>query len=392
VRPLRLVLITRRFWPLVGGEEKAMAQLAAELASHQCRVTVLTVRWHPRWPSEFLWGDVPVLRLPQVPRTGWSTVQYMLAIARWLRKHRDDFDLVYVAGLRHEAYAALKTLRGRQPVVLRAEGAGREGDCLWQLDARCGRRIKQRCLRADALVGSTPAVHRELVAAGYPRTRTYYLRDGVPIPPPRDWDRQAAAREALGTVHPAMKIPQWTPLVVYAGRLSEDRGLDELLEAWETVALGRPQARLWLVGTGPYEARLRRQVDERNLTGRVLLTGAFDNIDELLMAADLFVLPSREGKASLTLLEAMAAGLPVVATDLPDHRQLTAGRSALLVPPGDPPALAEALARLLEEPDLGAELGAAARQRAVAEFSLARMAQEHLKLFESLVLGAEAVG
>ena len=120
------------------------------------------------------------------------------------------------------------------------------------------------------------------------------------------------------------------------------------------------------------------------------LAGAFDRIDDLLMAAQVVVVPRRQGRGSPTLLEAMAAGLPVVASDLPDHRAWAAEGGALLVPPGDAPALAQALGRLLEEPDLAGELGAAGRQRAARDFSLARMAQEHLQLFTSLVSPAES--
>ncbi len=385
MKPPRLVLIARRFWPMVGGSTKSLARLAAELVDCGCQATVLTVGWSPRWPKELAYGNVPVVRLSEAPRTSWSTFQYTRAIKHWLRNHFHEYDLVYVSGLREEAGAAIKAVRGRRPVVLRAEETGRHGDCVWQLEARGGYGVKKRCLAADALVGPTPAVIRELKAAGYPPDRTHEIPDGVPIPPPPSWDRQAAARDALGAGHPAMRMPQWTPLVVYAGRLTDDRGLDVLLSAWETVAADWPQARLWLVGEGAYETALREQIELRSLTGRVLLAGIFDDIEEILAAANVYVLPSREGRGSLSLIEAMAAGLPTVATDLPDHRQLSASSGVLLVPPGDASALAGAMQRLLKEPDLGIELGMAGRQRAAAEFPLARMVRKHLQLFESLL-------
>ncbi|NUQ66137.1 MAG: glycosyltransferase family 4 protein [Pirellulales bacterium] len=386
MRPLRLVLVTRRFWPLVGGAENTMADLAAELSSRGCRVTVLTAKWDRRWPPEVVYREFPVVRLPAAPRDGWSTLRYLRAVGRWLRRHLDEYDLVYVCGLKHEAYAAVKAVGTRRPVVLRAERAGRLGDCLWQIEAPCGRRIKQRSMRARAFVARTPGIQRELVAAGYPRDRIIHLPDGVPIPPLRDWERKEAAREAVAAANLSLRAPQWAPVALYAGELSEPRGVGDLLDAWEPVVRRWPNARLWLAGAGPFHAGLAGRIESRNLSGRAVLTGLFDTIDELLAAADVFVLPSREGSAQRGLLEAMAAGLPIVATDLSDHLEFVTDREhALIVPRGAVSAISAAITRLFSDSELPQQLGSAARRRAVERFSLARMADAHLQLWEGLV-------
>ena len=381
----RLVLVVRRFWPLVGGAENAIANLAGELACCGCRVTVLTAKWH-QGPSEIHYRQVPVVRLSPPPRHAWSTIRYMQAVGRWLRRHEQEYDLVYVSGLKHEAYAAMQAVGQRRPVVLRAEDSGRWGDCLWQIEAPCGRRIKRRLMRAAAVVGRTPAVQRELIAAGYPRQRIHGIADGVPVPPPRDEVCRAVAREALGSANLSMRVPPEAPVAVYAGRLNEPRGIGDLLEAWVPIAAQWPTARLWLAGDGPFQIDVADYLVSHDLSGRVLLAGVFDCTEELRMAADLFVLPSREGSASLALLEAMAAGLPIVATRLADHGEFVADQQqALLVPPRDPAALSQAIARVFSDRQLAARLGAAARQRAIEQFSLARMAREHLQLWEKLL-------
>ena len=121
--PLRLVLVTRRFWPMVGGAERAVAELAAELANRAVPVTLLTARWQPSWPAEINYRGVPVVRLPNPRLRAWGTFRYMQALGRWLRRHRDEYDLVYVSMLKHDAYAALAAVGGDAPVVLRAEPA-----------------------------------------------------------------------------------------------------------------------------------------------------------------------------------------------------------------------------------------------------------------------------
>ena len=107
---------------------------------------------------------------------------------------------------------------------------------------------------------------------------------------------------------------------------------------------------------------------------------------EVLEAADVYVLPSREEGMSLALLEAMAAGIPVVASDIPGNRLLIDhDRHGLLAPLGSPEHLAAAINRLWDEPQLAERLRAAARERVAAEFSLRRMTAEHLRLFERLI-------
>ena len=384
--PFRLVIVTRRYWPLVGSAQRAAANLAGELAASGWRVTVLTAAWGKNWPAEITLGGVPVVRLPYPPRSGWETCRYVRLLARWLRSNQDRYDLVYVSMLKHEAYAALGAVGCRMPVVLRAERAGRGGDCLWQLGTRRGRRIKRRCMKAAAIVGPTRAIERELRTAGYPEARVHYLPNGVPLPPPRSLQTKAAARAVLADANSALETHPGTPLAVYVGRLQQDRELDRLVAAWEPIARRWPDARLWLVGQGLLKGALKRQIEALNLADRVLAVGVFDHVDELLAAADLAVLPSAGAATSLSLLEAMAAGLPVVAGDGPGNRPfVTDGREGLLVPAADTAALSGAIARLLDRPDLARRLGAAARERAAAEFSLAEAVRKHVTLFQGLI-------
>ena len=386
MNPLRLVLVTRRFWPLMGRGARVMANLAVELVSRHVEVTLLTARWSRRWPARIAYRGASVVRIAKPPGTARDTNRYTRSLARWLRQNQDRYDLVCVSTLRHEARAAVAAVRGRVPVVLRAESAGRLGDCLWQLDARAGRRIKKQCMKADALVAPTRQIERELIAAGYPRDRIHHLAHGVPIPPAPDAARKAAARTALITASPGLRLPDKAPLAVYVGRLDETKGLGYLVAAWQRVTAAVTDARLWLVGEGPYHKALEERIIDLDLLGQVFLAGVFDSVDEVLAAADLFVLPSREEGPSLALVEAMAAGLPIVATDLPGNRELVSDREhGLLVPAKDVDALSAAVIRLFAERELAVRLGTAARQRAQSQHALTQTADAHLNLFETLL-------
>ena len=380
----RVVLVTRSFWPLIGGPEVMLARLAAGLHARGAVVTVLTACWQLGWPTTFEDRGVHVVRLPPPVGRRWATLAYVARLVRWLRDHHREFDLVYVSELKYEAYAALfASRRAGFPVVLRAEHAGLAGDCHWQLTARCGRRIKRRCQRAAAIVAPTAAVERELVAAGYPRQRLHTIPGGVPIAAPEPGDR-TEARTALAQTDPHLALAGSGPLVVYVGRLwAEAKGLDDLIVAWRKVVNACPQARLWMVGEGPDADHLRARVAKLNLAANVAFAGAFDDVDDFLQAADLFVMPARESRASLALMEAMAWGLPIVATATGETQALIDhGRQGWLVPPANPAALAKGILHVGQNSQLAAALGGAARLRASHDFNLERVVEQHLLLFQ----------
>jgi glycosyltransferase involved in cell wall biosynthesis len=139
------------------------------------------------------------------------------------------------------------------------------------------------------------------------------------------------------------------------------------------------------MGGGPLEDVLRAEAAEKQIADRVFLTGPRADAWELMGAADAVVLPSRGEGLPLTVLEALAIGTPLVATDVRGVRGLVEdGRTALLVPPDDPQALAEALGRVLTDENLARRLVSQGRQLA-AGFDDKRMAQLYLDLYKRLV-------
>jgi glycosyltransferase involved in cell wall biosynthesis len=187
-------------------------------------------------------------------------------------------------------------------------------------------------------------------------------------------------------VQRALELPRGAPLAVYTGRLHEGKGLAHLVAAWPLVLQRHPQARLWLVGEGPSATALAEQIRALGVEGRVVLAGSFDDVEEVLQAADLFVLPSLEEGMSLALLEAMSLGLPLVATDIAANRALVAdGVHGRLVPAGQPAKLAEAVIEAFCDASRAARWGEQARQRVAAEFALDHMVDRHLELFERLL-------
>ncbi|HTN77646.1 MAG TPA: glycosyltransferase family 4 protein [Pirellulaceae bacterium] len=384
---LRIVMVTRRYWPQACDAEMMMANLAGELHRQGHQVVVLTAQWETTWPSEVLHRELPVIRLPQPKVRGWGTIRYMHSLSRWLRKHRHEYDAVIVSGLRHDAYATLTALRGSTiPVLLRCEAVGSAGDCAWQQTARFGSRIRGICLTADALIAPNATVVDELSRALYALDRIHIVAGGVSLPEPRTLQRQSAARASICEANMSLEVHPSAPVVVTTGRLQSGGGHLDLVYAWERVARREPNGRLWMIGDGPERDVIYDLMVDLGLHHQVFMPGAFDDHAELLDAADLYVQPTTEEGQSLGLLEAMAVGVPVIATDIASHRHLIEHNvHGWLVPPHDPVALQLAMERLLADRALTQRLGTNARQRVAQDFSLVRMARQHIELIERLI-------
>jgi glycosyltransferase involved in cell wall biosynthesis len=382
---VKLALLTRRYPPLIGGAEKVLSYLAPALAAGGAEVTVLTARpadltaaeptpqslaIPPEQQNATPQGRLTVIRLASSRLRYWGTWLYMRRLRCWLERH--PIDLAYVSMLKHDAYVALGVGKRRGfPVVLRPEGAGATGDLAWQSWGRFGQRIGRRCRTAGAIVSISPAITAELTAAGYDPATIVPLPNGVPIPH-APWQRR----------------PGWSdaPRALFIGRLAPEKGLDLLIDAWPMVRGRHPKAQLTLIGAGPERPALAARIAARGLAGAVELPGATDDPTPWLRTADLFVLPSREEGMSIALLEAMALGIPLVASAIPGNRRLitdeTHGR---LAAPGDPTALAHAILDQWADFERAVAMGEAARRQAAADYSIEAVARKHLELFQAVI-------
>jgi glycosyltransferase involved in cell wall biosynthesis len=176
------------------------------------------------------------------------------------------------------------------------------------------------------------------------------------------------------------------PRIVTVGRLAAPK--DPLTLVRALPALGARPFTLAFAGGGREHARVEAELRAHGLGDRVELLGERHDVPALLAAADVFVLASRSEGAPLSVLEAMAAGLPVVASAVGGVPELVAdGETGLLVPPGDPAALSSALARLLDDAELRRRMGAAGRARARDRFDISALRAAHLELYARELAG-----
>ncbi len=230
------------------------------------------------------------------------------------------------------------------------------------------RRILRRC---DAVVAVSARVRDSLLAeldvTPDEVRRFAVITNGVTVPPPCTPERRAAVRAAAG-------VAAGVPYVVGAGRLTPQKDFATLVAAAARLRdLGRP-FHLVIGGEGELRPELTAQIAASDLAPTVRLPGNLTDLDDQLGAADLFVLSSRWEGLPLVLLEAMARGLPVVATRLDGLPELVeASGAGLLVAPGDDAALADAMAALLDDPQRRRDCGQCARATIERDYAFAQV-------------------
>lgn len=212
-------------------------------------------------------------------------------------------------------------------------------------------------------------------------SRVVVIQNGIEAPARTAGKSRVAAREELG-------IPKGGLLLLTVGRLTVQKGHTVLLDAIAQISARAPQTYFAFAGDGPRRAPLEAQAARLGITERVRFLGVRSDVAALLFASDVFVQPSLWEGLSLALLEALFAGLPVVATRVEGVVDVVEdGVSALLVPPNDASALAVALARVFEDATLRARLAAAGQTRSEANYGIDQMCKAYESLLQGLLNG-----
>ncbi len=391
---MRILLVIPRFFPDVGGAQRQTEALARVLLACGHQVLVLTRQLGGLAPREVV-GGVPVVRAIRTVDLGpLYGLTYILTVVRFLLAHRREWDVIHVTHAYLDAFAAVLTRRLHGlPVVVRPACAGYYGDLarmgrfrVWpllpSLDGLTTRTVIRTIARADAFIANGTELRQELIGAGFPAERIVHIPNGVDLNHfhPAPVERSPEARRRLG-------LPAG-PLLAFAGRLDPQKGLHTLLAAVQPLLAGEGETRLLLMGDGPQRSELEQTVQRAGLSTRVVFRGLVGDVAPYLRASDIFVFPTVGEGMPNALLEAMATGLPCVASAIGGCTDIvTDGETGLLVPPGDAAAFRSALEQLLQSPELRARLGTAARATVVHRFGLERMAERYENCLRTTLTG-----
>jgi glycosyltransferase involved in cell wall biosynthesis len=246
---------------------------------------------------------------------------------------------------------------------------------------------KWACGFADLILVNSQSIRDWLLAEGYPAGKIRIIRNGIDLKRYESAGKRPALREELG-------LPASAPLVLMLSRLNPQKGVDDFIKAAAMVRLRRPDVRFLLIGEklkymdggfgldSGYHNYLHELCVNLGVDDGIVFTGHRSDVPELLAEGAVSVLPTHSEGLSNTLLESMAAGLPIVATRVGGNAELVAdGVNGLLVPPPAPATLANAILRILDDPALAPRFSAAAREKATAYFSMERMVEDTEALY-----------
>jgi glycosyltransferase involved in cell wall biosynthesis len=313
-------------------------------------------------------ASLPVWLAPQQPGLDPAWVP---RFARRLRRER--IDVVHSHEFAMNVYAGAAARLAGLAALATVHGAH------WVAD-RTVRRIAYRVLCRVGM--DLAAVSSDLAdflarSLAVPRTEIHVVPNGVPLPRPRSRDERARERARLRA---ELAIPPERPLLLAVGNLYPVKDHATLLRA----SAGLEGVHVLVAGRGPELESLASLARALGAASRVHLLGLRGDVDRLLAASDLLVHPSRAEGLPLAILEAMAAALPVVATrvgGIPEA--VLEGETGLLVRPGDPEGLRDAIRNVLHDPDRAALLGRAGRARVEEHFSIEGMTRRYRALYEA---------
>lgn len=320
--------------------------------------------------SEVALTEYPITTLPS-PKTLWQQAR----LARYVRAQ--GIRIVHSFGFYANVFAIPAARLGGAEVVVAS--IRDTGDHLTRLQKAMQ---KWACRAADHVLVNAMAVRTVLVEQGYDPDRISVIRNGIEVSRFRDRAGTNAVRLSLGLLPTA-------PVVAVFSRLNRLKGIEYFLEAAAQLMGRFEEARFLIVGDSvsqAYRDELEACAARLGLGARVVFTGFRGDVPELLSEVSVSVLPSLAEGLSNVVLEAMAAGVPVVATSVGGTPEMVEnGVTGLLVPPRDATALAEAIGSLLADPARGRSIGRAARERVAERFSLEATVRETESLYAGLL-------
>jgi glycosyltransferase involved in cell wall biosynthesis len=374
IKAPRVVMIFQSYLPEVGGAQKQLSMQAPLLQAHGVDVRVLARR-RPGMKAFEIVDGVPVYRLLAWGPKPVAAILFILSAVWKIGCLRPD--LLHAYELLSPTSAAILAKRlFRIPLLVKVLRGGKLGDWYKVLRGRGGqRRAKWIVDSVDAYAVISREIDAELEEQGVPESKRFFISNGVDLShcKPVDRNEKSFLRARLGLPDNLMAI--------FAGRLDPEKRLDQLLEVWPHIREQFANASLVLVGTGSDEKRLRETAGEG-----IIFVGRVGDAVPYYQSADLFVLPSATEGLSNSLLEALACGLPTVATTVGGATDVIQhGERGWLIPPDEPEKLQEGILTLFANEGLRERFSRAGREQIVENYSLEMVVAQLTALYDRML-------
>lgn len=365
-----LCLFTNRFGH--GGTEHQFAELVSRLDQRKYNITITCFSREGEFYKNVEDAGLPVF---EFARTRWFAPQTMACALDWVRLLRKNrIDLLHTFDYYTNVFAGALMPFAGVPIFVSSRR-----DIGTMLSPTQRWAVRRVFVRSDRVVVNSDAARQSLLQDGFPESRIRMIRNGVDLERYKANGRAQSARLEL-------RLNDNHQLIGVVANLRPEKGHKILLQAAPSILKHYPNAHFIFAGPGPLEGELRAYVAANNLSSNVSFLGDYAAIPELLAALDVFVLPSISESLPNVVLEAMSAGRAVIASAVGGCTEvLEQNRTGILVPAGDPKALAEQILLLLDHPELRVQLGSAARKHAEREFNFAVAVKNLERVYDELL-------
>jgi len=363
--------------PAAGGMKNHLINLVRYTDKKRFDVTVACP------PNTALWDELVALGIQTLPISlvGELSPTRDYAAVRSLVKylHQSGTTILHAHSSKGALVGRLAAIMARTPVVIFTAHNSIFYEEWPEWKKKLFARVERFLARfTDKIITVSDALKQELMEReGLPVKQLTTIYNGIEV------DR-FNAKVDVKAVRRNLNIPELGPVVGTIARLAPQKGVSYFLKA--ASLLKEYQVNFLVVGDGPLEETLKQEAAELGLQGRVIFAGRRENIAEILSVLDIFVLPSITEGLPLTILEAMAAGKPVVATRVGGVPEaIVEGKTGLVVAPKDPEALAVALAGLIGERDRLMRMGTNGQKHVREKFTVSMMVEKTMELYQQLL-------
>jgi glycosyltransferase involved in cell wall biosynthesis len=380
VKQIGVVILVNEFPPLpVGGGERQAERLAGQLIKQGLNVTVIT-RMSSGLPALEERNGFLIRRISQSGIGKLKSLTFLIGTIFTLLKLRGTYDVLHAILSFTPAIAAV--IVGRLigvPTLIRYGNSGPYGDIMTARASLRGRAKLALFKRwTDMHIALDHHIEAELLDEGMPRDRVRIIVNGTDA---SKYQRSVDKQDAKAGQNLNEKI-----IVIFVGRLAPQKNLPNLIEAFQKALKEVPNLHLLFVGDGPERNHLNTLVDDYSINDKVTFTGNVKDVRGYLLASDIFVLSSHSEGISNALLEAMAAGLACIVTDVGGASYvLDGGSCGVLIPPMRSDVLASKIIDLAKNPSEINRLGLLALERVQSHFDIAVIGQQFQSLYASLI-------
>ncbi len=396
----KVCILTETYFPAIGGGETQARLLGEDLLNRGGEVIVITRRSDGSLPKAEEMAGIRIYRIGPTGRQHWRKWGMLISCLPSLMRKRKQYDLILVSGFRILGVPAVLTGRIlHKKVILKADSLGEmSGEYFAGGLSKVGLHtasflfrlflfIRNKVLlRADCFVAISSGIVTELMNHGVTPEKIHSIPNGVDTARfcPVNHDQKLELRRKLGLSPQAV-------VITFSGRLVTYKGLPLLIRVWKEVQSKHQDVRLLLVGSGGLdihncEAALRDYARSNRLQESIFFTGDVRNVNEYLQASDLFVFPTTNEAFGISLIEAMACGLPVVTTSIDAVKEIvTHKHNGLVIRAGDFQQLHDAICALIDDVRLSEDLGKAALRTVHRRYLRESVAQRYIELFERTV-------